>query len=463
MRMGRPRTLASLTFGLTLIAALVAGGTASAEVPTPPDTGATKSDNITHLASAPLSGPLADGINTDIAFAGKLAYVGNYAGFAIYDIADPARPKLISQVSCPGSQNDISISDGLLFLSTDSSRNDNSCQSVAQSATIKESWEGIKIFDVKDPANPRFVAAVETSCGSHTHTLVPDKSRRTIYIYNSSYNPNATFPDCQPPNDKIDIVKVPVRHPELAAVVASPVLFPDGGFPGAPSPVPGGPNRSATSGCHDITAFPSKGIAAAACMGDGLLLDISKPEQPKVLDKIQDANFAFWHGATFNADGSKVVFMDELGGGGGAMCNAEVGPNRGATAVFDIKHKKLKFRSYYKIPRHQAAEENCVSHNGSLIPVKGRDIMVQAWYQGGFSVWDFTDSSRPKEIGYFDRPPIEPASFGGYWSVYYYNGHIYGTEAVKAFDVFRIDDRRTDPAKRVRLKELNVQTQPAFR
>lgn len=458
MRIGRPRTLASVTFTLSLVAALAgAVGPASAEVPAPPDTGASKSDNITHLASAPMSGPLTDGINTDIAFAGKLAYVGNYAGFAIYDIGDPAKPRLVSQVSCPGSQNDISVSNGLLFLSTDSSRSDNSCQSVAQSPTIKESWEGIKVFDVKDPANPRYVAAVETHCGSHTHTLIPDKSRRSIYIYNSSYTPNAAYPDCQPPNDLIDIVKVPLRHPEQAAVIASPVLFPDGGFPGSPT-------GRTTSGCHDITAFPSRNLAAAACMGDGVLLDISKPERPLVIDRVQDAaNFSFWHGATFNGDGSKVVFMDELGGGGGAECNPEVGPDKGATAVFDIVHKKLVFRSYYKIPRHQAEAENCVAHNGSLIPVRGRDIMVQAWYQGGFSVWDFTDSLHPKEIGYFDRPAIEPASFGGYWSVYYYNGAIYGTESVRAFDVFRIDDKRTDPARRVRLKELNVQTQPAIR
>ncbi|GAA3573122.1 hypothetical protein [Kribbella ginsengisoli] len=453
MRAGRPRTLASLTFALALVAG--SAGIASAEAPAPPETGATKSDNITHLASAPMSGPLANGINTDIAFAGRLAYVGNYSGFAIYDIGDPADPRLVSQVSCPGSQNDISISNGLLFLSTDSSRSDNSCQSVAQSATIKESWEGIKIFDVKDPANPRYVAAVETHCGSHTHTLIPAKSKRELYIYNSSYSPNAAYPDCQPPNDLIDIIKVPVEHPEDAAVVASPVLFPDGGFPGSPT-------GRATSGCHDITAFPARDIAAAACMGDGILLDISKPERPKVLDRVQDAaNFSFWHGATFNHNGTKVVFMDELGGGSGAECSAEVGPNKGATAVFDLDHKKFVFRSYFKIPRHQAAGENCVSHNGSLIPARGRDIMVQAWYQGGFSVWDFTDSAHPTEIGYFDRPPIEPADFGGYWSAYYYNGAIYGTESVKAFDVFRIDDSRTDPAKRVKLDELNVQTQPA--
>jgi hypothetical protein len=287
--------------------------------------------------------------------------------------------------------------------------------------------------------------------------VIPDPSHRSVYIYNSSYFPNVEYPDCQPPNDRIDIVKVPLREPAKAAVVASPVLFPDGGFPGSET-------GYETSGCHDVTAFPTRKIAAAACMGDGVLLDISRPAAPRVIDQVQDAaNFSFWHGATFNGDGSKVVFMDELGGGGGAECNAEVGPSKGATAVFDIKNRKLKFRSYYKIPRHQAAQENCVSHNGSLIPVKGRDIMVQAWYQGGFSVWDFTDSARPHEIGYFDRPPRVPASFGGYWSVYYYNGTIYGTEAVTAFDTFRITDPRTDPAARVVLSELNVQTQPAFR
>ncbi|TWD81245.1 LVIVD repeat-containing protein [Kribbella amoyensis] len=453
MRIGRPRTLASL---VTVLAAVLAYSALPASADGPPDTGAAKSDNITHLASVPMTGPLAGGVNTDIAFSGQKAYVGNYSGFAIYDIADPGKPALISQVSCPGSQSDISVYDGLLFLSTDSSRSDNSCQSVAQSPTIKESWEGIKIFDVRDPRNPRYVAAVETKCGSHTHTLVPDKSKRSVYVYNSSYFPNATYPDCQPPNDRIDIVKVPLRQPERAAVVASPILFPDGGFPGSET-------GYETSGCHDITAFPAKNIAAAACMGDGVLLDISRPEQPEVIDRVQDAaNFSFWHGATFNGDGSKVVFMDELGGGGGAECTPEVGPTKGATAIFDVKQRKLVFRSYYKITRHQAADENCVSHNGSLIPVRGRDIMVQAWYQGGFSVWDFTDSVNPREIGYFDRPPRDPASFGGYWSVYWYNGAIYGTESVTAFDVFRISDRRTDPANRVKLKELNVQTQPRF-
>ena len=228
-----------------------------------------------------------------------------------------------------------------------------------------------------------------------------------MYIYVSSYSPSASFPDCQPPHDGISVIKVPRKAPQKAAVVNFPVLFPDGGNPGAPT----NPGVSATTGCHDITVLPSKDLAAGACMGDGILFDIKNPERPKVIDRVQDnVNFAFWHSATFNQDANKVVFTDELGGGGAATCNEAIGPNRGADGIYDIvgkgDHRKLVFRSYYKIPRHQASTENCVAHNGSLIPVKGRDIMVQAWYQGGVSVWDFTNSSKPKEIAYFERGPI---------------------------------------------------------
>lgn len=449
-------TFRLITAGLVVTLA-TASSFATAGTTAEPDTGAVKSDNITHRANVPITAPLAGSINSDIAFDGNLAYVGHFRGFQIYDISKPAQPTLVSQVSCPGSQNDISVYNGLLFLSTDSSRNNNSCSSVAQSPTIKESWEGIKIFDVRDPRNPRYVAAVETACGSHTHTLLPDRARGAVYIYNSAFFPDDTYPDCKKPHDKIDIIKVPLRHPDRAAIVASPVLFPNGGFPGTP-------DKDDTSGCHDITVFPAKKIAAGACMGDGILMDISRPERPRVIDVVQDAeNFSFWHSATFNQDGTKVVFTDELGGGGGAECSAEVGPNRGADAIFDIRHRKLKFRSYYKLPRFQAEEENCVAHNGSLIPARGRDIMVQAWYQGGFSVLDFTDSAHPKELAFFDRPAIDPVGFAGYWSVYYYNGYIYGTETFRGFDVFKLTDWRTASADRIRLSELNVQTQPTYR
>ncbi len=424
------------------------------------------SRNVQHVAHLP-KGALG-GTNSDLAFQGRYAFAGNYDGFTIYDIRNPRSPRTVAEVLCPGSQNDISVSGDLLFLSTDSSRSDDSCSSTSQPATEKSSWEGMKIFDISDKRNPKYVAAVETACGSHTHTLVPE--RRNVYVYVSSYSPNAAFPDCQPPHDGISVIKVPRKAPQRAEVVAFPVLFPGdgpdgGGNPGGPT----NPGVSKTTGCHDITVLPSKDLAAGACMGDGILFDIEDPENPRVIDRVQDnVNFAFWHSATFNQRANKVVFTDELGGGGGATCNAEIGPNRGADGIYDIKgrgdHRKLVFRSYFKIDRHQADTENCVAHNGSLIPVKGRDIMVQAWYQGGVSVWDFTDSARPREIGYFERGPLSDTArvVGGSWSAYYYNGHIYSNDMAKGLDVLRIDDRRTAPAKRVRMDELNVQTQPDY-
>ncbi|MEV7413934.1 hypothetical protein [Streptomyces sp. NPDC089919] len=420
------------------------------------------SDNVEHLANLPKDA--LTGFDTDLAFQDGYAYAGNYDGFVVYDIRRPAAPRVVSQVLCPGSQNDVSVWGNLLFLSTDSSRSDNSCNSVSQPATEKSSWEGIKIFDIRDKANPKYVAAVETACGSHTHTLVPSGS--SVYLYVSSYSPSEAFPDCRPPHDGISVVKVPKQAPEQAKVVGFPVLFPDGGNPGAPT----NPGVTKTTGCHDITVLPSKKLAAGACMGDGILFDISKPEQPKVLDRVQDnVNFSFWHSATFNERADKVVFTDELGGGGGATCNAATGATRGADGIYDITgrgdQRRLVFRSYYKMPRPQADTENCVAHNGSLIPVPGRDIMVQAWYQGGVSVWDFTDSTRPHEIGYFERGPLSTTalSVGGSWSAYYYNGHIYSNDIVKGLDVLSIRDPRTDPAEDVRLDRLNVQSQPDYR
>ncbi|MFI6335047.1 LVIVD repeat-containing protein [Streptomyces sp. NPDC050535] len=424
------------------------------------------SDNIEHLANIPKEA--LPNFNSDLAFQGNYAFAGNYDGFRIFDIRNPKAPKTVAQVLCPGSQNDISVSGNLLFLSTDSSRSDNSCASTSQPATEKSSWEGMKIFDISDKANPKYVAAVETACGSHTHTLVPE--RKNVYVYVSSYSPSATFPDCQPPHDGISVIKVPRKSPEKAAVVGFPVLFPGEGTDGGGNPgSPTNPGVSKTTGCHDITVLPSKDLAAGACMGDGILFSIKDPANPKVIDRVQDnVNFAFWHSATFNQDADKVVFTDELGGGGAATCSAAVGPNRGADGIYDIVGKgdkrKLVFKSYYKIPRYQAETENCVAHNGSIIPVKGKDLMVQAWYQGGISVWDFTNSAKPKEIAYFERGPLstDALSVGGSWSAYYYNGYIYSNDIIKGFDVLKLSDRRTDPAKRVKLRELNVQTQPDY-
>ncbi|MFG2054587.1 LVIVD repeat-containing protein [Micromonospora sp. NPDC048930] len=423
------------------------------------------SPNLRQVANLPKMGPFAaeNALNSDIAFQGPFAYAGNYNGFTIYNIANPAAPKVMSQVLCPGSQNDVSVYGDLLFLSTDSSRSDDSCASVSQTAANKASWEGIKVFDISDKTSPRYIKSVETDCGSHTHTLVPGKDGLSVYLYVSSYSPSAAFPDCQPPHDSISIVKVPLESPTDAAVVATPNLFPDGGYPGRP----GG---SATTGCHDITVYPAKDLAAGACMGDGILMDIANREAPRVINQVRDTtNFAFWHSATFNNTGTKVVFTDELGGGGAATCNPTVGPNRGADAIYDITgagdSRTLEFRSYYKIPRTNGDTENCVAHNGSLIPVPGRDIMVQAWYQGGISVWDFTDSANPKEIGYWERGPLSDTRLvtGGAWSSYYYNGHIYSNDIQKGLDVVEIDQASIPGANTRHFTRLNVQTQPDYK
>lgn len=423
-----------------------------------------KSANVEHVTNVPKPQALAD-IHTDMAFQGDYAYVGNYYGFSIYNIANPAQTSLVSSVICPGGQMDVSVYGNLLIGSVDSSRNNDSCSSTGQSATNKASWEGIRIFDISDKANPRYIKSVETNCGSHTHSLIPDKTGQNVYAYVSSYSPSATFPDCQPPHDLISIIKIPLANPTSAGVIAAPNLFPGGGNPGDGRPYPEG--TSATTGCHDITAYPEKNIAAGACMGEGILLDITNPEQPKVTATVRDdVNFAFWHSATFNNQGTKVIFTDELGGGSRATCNATIGSLKGANAYYDIANrgKNLIFKGYYKIPRAQADTENCVAHNGSLLPVPGKDIMVQAWYQGGIVVVDFTDSANPQEIAFFERGPdnTAPPLSGGFWSAYYYNGYIYGSDFNLGLDVLKLNDPRTDAAAGVRMNLLNAQTQGSY-
>ena len=406
------------------------------------------SKNIKHLSNTPHVGPFAGQVGSDLAFQDDRAYVGNYQGFIIYDISEPSAPVTLAQVNCPGSQNDITVSGDLVYLSTDSSRSDDSCESTTQTPNDPLSWEGIKIFDVSDPTAPRYIKSVETKCGSHTHTLVPGDD--ADYLYVSSYSPSPMAADCKPPHDLISIVKVPHADPTSAGVVATPVLFPEGG-------------NTNTSGCHDITVYPSKNIAAGACMGDGVIMDISDPEAPEVIETVRDTNFAFWHSATFNSDATKVVFTDELGGGNAATCNTRTGPNRGANAIYDLSaDNQLTFKSYYKIARHQNDTENCVAHNGSIIPVDGRDVMVQSWYQGGVSLWEFTDSGNPKELDYFERGPVLPATTGGTWSAYYYNGFVYSSDIRKGFDVLMLKDPTLRKANSVRLSQFNAQSQPVY-
>lgn len=424
------------------------------------------SQNVQHLVNIPKTAPL-DATNSDLAFQGDYAYQGNYNGFRVWDISEGGDPQLVSEVLCPGSQNDVSVFGDLLFLSTDSRRTDDSCSSqISRSGT--DYWEGIKIFDVSDPAEPVYVKSVATACGSHTHTLVPGETDDVVHLYVSSYDVSSTLSNCQPPHDKISIVTVPVDDP-TAATVQEQVVFPDGGNPGDPADTPYPYRTRATTGCHDITVFPDKDLAAGACMGDGVLWDISDRTNLVEIDRVQDDEFfAFWHSATFNNDGTKVVFTDELGGGGAATCVEDMDPRRGANGIYDIEgegdDRTLVHKSYYKIPRINADTENCVAHNGSLIPVPGKDIMVQSWYMGGVSVFDFTDSANPVEIGWWERGPVAAGdrTGGGTWSAYWYNGFVYSSDLGKGLDVLKVTGPEVAKAQGVKFDRLNVQTQPVY-
>ncbi|MFB4275674.1 MULTISPECIES: LVIVD repeat-containing protein [unclassified Nonomuraea] len=413
----------------------------------PPSGDVMMSDNVKQVANMPRTAPFngEGAFNTDLAFQGDYAYVGNFGGFTIYDISDPTKPELVSQVSCPAQQNDVTIYGDLLVLSIDEPQAGEECDS----GEGGREWEGLRIFDVSDKKSPQYVGAVKTECGSHTHTMVPDGD--TLYVYVSSPGPEPDSATCPAPHELIQIVEIPTKSPQSAKIVAKPDIFPER------------QHSELASGCHDITAYPEKKLAAAACFGDGVLLDISDPIRPKVLQQLTDLeNFQIWHSATFNNDGTKVVFGDELGGGGQATCDRNTPVTKGANAVYELVDGKLERRGYFKIPREQQPNENCVAHNGSLIPVPGKDIMVQSWYQGGVSIWDFTDSANPKEIGFFERGPQEGAGIAGTWSAYYYNGYIYSSDMTEGLDVLEIDDPLTDPAKQVKMDDFNVQTQKSY-
>ena len=429
--------------------------------------------------------------NSDLAFKGMHAVVGNYHGFNTYDIENAKRPKLVASIVCPGGQGDVSIYGNLLFMSVEQTRGRLDCgvQGVTSPVSV-ERFRGVRIFDITDLKNPKQVAAVQTCRGSHTHTLVPDKRDPTsIYLYGSgtgNVRSGEELAGCsgldpkEDPNTalfSIDVIKVPLKNPEKAAIVARPRLFADPATGNLSGLWQGGNHGEGTqtsrmtNQCHDITVFSDIGLAAGACSGNGILMDISDPQNPKRLDAVTDKGFAYWHSATFNNDGTKVVFTDEWGGGGRPRCRATDPITWGADAIYDIVDKKLVPRGYYKMPAAQTETENCVAHNGSLIPVPGRDIMVQSWYQGGVSVFDFTDSTTPVEIAYFDRGPINPTELvtGGYWSSYWYNGNIYGAEISRGIDVFKLlpsaylSENELAAANLVRFEEFNSQNQPTYK
>jgi hypothetical protein len=424
--------------------------------------------------------------NSDLAFQDNNVFLGNFAGFNIYDVENTRKPRVVTSIVCPGGQGDVSIYGNLLFMSVEQTRGRIDCGvDGVEDPVSKERFRGVRIFDIKDINKPRQVAAVQTCRGSHTHSLVPDpQDKANIYVYGSGTGGSrqgeeleGCVPDAQDANTalfSIDVIKVPLANPENAAIVNRPRIFSDaatgavGGLWMGGDHGPGTQRTSTTNQCHDITVYPEIGLAAGACSGNGLLLDISDPVNPKRLDATSDKNFAYWHSASFNNDGTKVIFTDEWGGGTRPRCRATDLPTWGADAIFDVVDNKLVFRSYYKLPAEQTEQENCVAHNGSLIPVPGRDIKAQGWYQGGVSVFDFTDSANPIEIAYFDRGPINPEQLvtGGYWSAYWYNGHLYGSEIARGIDIFRLvptehlTQAEIDAAVQVRFNEFNVQSQP---
>jgi hypothetical protein len=437
---------------------------------------------------APSRGSGLNFANSDFAFSGRHLFIGNFNGFNVYDLADPRKPKLLASIVCPGGQGDVSVHGNLLVMSVEQTRGRLDCGTQGvEPAVSAERFRGVRIFDITNVKKPKQVAAVQTCRGSHTHTLVTNlNDTANLYVYGSGTGTVRAAEElsgcsgAEPKDDpntalfSIDVIQIPIAAPEKARIVSRPRIFADpatgaisGLWPGGDHG-PGTQKTSVTNQCHDITVFPEAGLAAGACSGNGILLDISDPVKPTRLDHVMDKNFAYWHSATFNNDGSKVLFTDEWGGGTRPRCRATDLPNWGADAIFDVVDRKLKFGGYYKMPAPQTEVENCVAHNGSLIPVPGRDIMVQAWYQGGVSVFDFTDSARPVEIAFFDRGPLDAKHLitGGYWSTYWYNGYIYGTEIARGVDVFRLtasehlSQNEIDAALLVKASEFNAQQQP---
>jgi LVIVD repeat-containing protein len=431
--------------------------------------------------------------NSDLAFQGDYAFVGNFNGFNIYNVSNPNQPVLRTSVVCPGGQGDLSVYGNLLFMSVEENRAKVDC-TLDPPATAETRFRGVRVFDISNLDNPVQVAAVQTCRGSHTHTLVTGKSRSKVWIYvqgTAGVRPPTELAGCNTTADptqpnpsrwRIEVIEVPLAAPQTAQVVNEPRLFTDpttgriDGLQNQPQ-TPLHPSGTAwsptptTDSCHDITVYPQIGLAAGACEGNGLLIDIKDPANPKRIDAVADPLFAYWHGATFSNDGKTVMFTDEWGGGVGPRCRATDDLSWGANAIYDIVKGKLKFRSYYKLPVVQTDQENCVSHIPSLVPVPGRDIFVQAWYQGGASLVDFTDSSNPVEIGYFDRGPFSATALvlSGFWSTYWYNGVTYGSEIGRGLDALgltptaQLSANEIAAAREVIVKRLNVQHQDKLR
>jgi len=510
-----------------IVVALLAAAPASAQLPSTSDPRANLAPGsspavddaaraelgLDHLANRPKPPGMFDPANlgnflfltSDMAFQDDLAFVGSFNGFNIYDISNPSNPAAVATVICPGFQGDMSVYGNLLFMSVEDANAKTDCTTNPASPQFR----GVRIFDVSNPSTPVQVAGVQTCRGSHTHTLVEDDSDpSTVYIYvsgTSSVRTPAQLAGCDGNNSntptgsnpskwRIEVIRVPLANPQNAAIVNEPRLFANdagavNGLQNAPQTAehpcaPATPPRTGcninpnnpgstwsptpiTDACHDITVYEEIDLAAGACEGNGLLIDISNPANPRRIDAVADPLWAYWHGATFSNDGRYVIFTDEWGGGTGARCRAADDLKWGGDAIYEIVGDELVFRSYYKLPVAQTDVENCVSHIPSLVPIPGREVFVQAFYQGGASLVDFEDAENPREIGYFDRGPVSGTSlvFGGFWSTYWYNGVTYGSELHRNFDVMgltptsEVSANEIAAAREVEWDRLNVQSQ----
>lgn len=463
------------------------------------------------LSTAPKAAPFDSArgltfVNSDLAFRGNLVYQGNFAGFSIWDVSNPSNPTMVSAVSCITSQGDPSIHGNLLFISAEGAGNRNDCAKGGVTNPA-DHMAGVRIYDVSNPKSPTLIKNVQTCKGSHTHTLIPSPTDKgVVYAYVSGSQgarASTELAGCRNGADpadetnslfRLDVIRIPVARPQDAAVVTGARIFtglapaaarggrarPARALAGADSAMMAQLAANGPRNCHDVSAYPAMGLLAGACASHGLLVDISNPEKPIRLDAAADTNFSLWHTAVFSNDGKKVVFTDEWGGGTSPNCQSihplEMGGN--TTLVID-ENRKFRQHAYFKIPSAQSPQENCVSHNGSLVPVPGRDIMVQGWYQGGVDVIDFTDADKPFEIAFFDRGAVDapPAAgdsassrvrgtIAGSWGAYYYNGYVYSSEMARGLDILelmptdKLSANELAAARLVRFDEFNPQSQP---
>jgi hypothetical protein len=445
--------------------------------------------NMRLLANVPSPPGAAGAWNSDLAFLGDYVLQGNYNGFVVWDVSDPGRPSLVRAYICPASQSDVSVYGNLLFVSSESQGGRLDCGTDPPEEPVShDRLRGIRIFDITDIRDPRYIQSVQTCRGSHTHSLSRDPDDPdNVYVYvsgSSSVRPSEELPGCadiasaEDPNSalfRIEVIQVPLAAPQNARIVTGARVF--SGLDAAPRRVDperrnrgNDEERTGPDQCHDITTYPDIGLAGGACQGYGILMDISDPSRPQRMTAVSDTNFVTWHSVTFSNDGSKVLFTDEWGGGTAPRCRATDNPTWGADAIFSLEGERAEFQGYYKMPAAQTATENCVAHNGSLMPVPGRDIKIQGWYQGGISIFDWTDPGSPVEIAFFDRGPLvaDTLRTAGSWSAYWYNGYVYSSEIERGLDVLEMQPspyltaNELEAARTVRLEYFNAQEQQRF-